>query len=188
VQDDLVRELWDVAKSNGWRVRQFSATPETPFASHVAAMAQTGILVARHGSTLASSFLLPSGAAVYELLPYNWEWKDLNQIYRNMTRSTGRLHHYAWRATDPKWAQYAETEDRSRYSHFRASECTSRYDTILCCSRFRHSLIASCLQDLVKFHLLMFFLTTLSWQLIYTGTGIERSRITDLFMRHRGCC
>lgn len=126
MQADLVTALWEVAKDNGWQVRQFTATAEAPFASHVATMARTGILVARHGSTLATSFLLPSGAAVYELLPYNWEWKDLNQIYRNMTRSTGRLHHFAWRATDPKWAQYAEPEDRSRYAHFRASECTSR--------------------------------------------------------------
>lgn len=126
-QDELVAALWKVAKDNGWRVRQFTATPEAPFASHVSTMARTGVLVARHGATLASSFLLPSGAAVYELLPYNWEWRNLNQIYRNMTRSTGRLHHFAWRATDPKWAVYAEPQDYSRYAHFRASECTSRY-------------------------------------------------------------
>jgi hypothetical protein len=126
VQADLVLALWEVAKENGWRVRQFTATPEAPFSSHVSAMAQSGVIVARHGPMLASSFLMPSGAAVYELLPYNWEWMDLNQLYRNMTRSTGRIHHFAWRATEPKWAQYADPKDQSRYSHFRASECTSR--------------------------------------------------------------
>lgn len=141
----MVAALWDVAKDNGWQVRQFTATAEAPFASHVNAMAHTGVLVARHGAILASSFLLPSGAAVYELLPYNWEWRDLNQIYRNMTRSTGRLHHFAWRATDPKWAEYAEAQDRSRYAHFRASECGSRCAaSCLCCFRALHSPLQAC--------------------------------------------
>lgn len=33
-----------------------------------------------------------------ELLPYNWEWQGISEIYLNLTRSVGCVHHFAWKA------------------------------------------------------------------------------------------
>ena len=126
VQDELVRVLWAAAAPAGWRVRQHTASGDAPFSTTAAVFAATGVLVARHGPLLASAALLPPGAAVYELLPFNWEWRHSAELYRNLTRSTGHIHHFAWRPTDAKWAVYASPDDRHRYSAFRASECTSK--------------------------------------------------------------
>lgn len=76
-----------------------------PFLSHMATMADTGLLVGRHGPLLASAVLLPPGAAVLELLPYKWEWRGVSRLYYNMTQSTGWLHHWAWRPLDAKWCR-----------------------------------------------------------------------------------
>ncbi len=58
-----------------------------PFASHLATMAASGAIVARHGPLLANAVLLPPGALVMELLPYKWEWQAISQIYYNMTQA-----------------------------------------------------------------------------------------------------
>lgn len=76
-----------------------------PFLSHMATMADTGLLVGRHGPLLASAVLLPPGAAVLELLPYKWEWRGVSRLYHNMTMSTGRLHHWAWRPLEARWCK-----------------------------------------------------------------------------------
>jgi hypothetical protein len=106
-------------------VRAFSATNAAPFASHVRTMARTGLLVSRHGPLLATSCLLPPGAAVYELLPYNWEWRGISQLYRNMTGSTGDTHHFAWRPRDPRWVTYASESDQ-KFAKWLPSECRGK--------------------------------------------------------------
>lgn len=117
--------LWRVAASFGWRVRPFTATNAAPFASHVHAMAGTSLLVSRHGPLLATACLLPPGAAVYELLPFNWEWRGISQMYRNMTASAGDIHHFAWRPRDKAWAQYASESDR-KFASWLPSECLGK--------------------------------------------------------------
>lgn len=87
------------------QVRTVSLTMGAPFLSHMATMADTGILVGRHGPLLASAVLLPPGAAVLELLPYKWEWRGVSTLYYNMTQSTGQLHHWAWRPLEAKWCK-----------------------------------------------------------------------------------
>jgi len=62
---------------------------------------------------------------VLELLPYNWEWKRISEMYYNMTRSLGDIHHFAWRATSPQWAVYNPPED-AKYSHWTIEECSSK--------------------------------------------------------------
>jgi capsular polysaccharide biosynthesis protein len=59
---ELLEALQDVARNLGLRVRPYTATPRAPFASYVAAMARTGVLVARHGPLLANAAFLPPGA------------------------------------------------------------------------------------------------------------------------------
>ena len=60
-----------------------------------------------------------------ELLPYNWEWKGISQLYFNITRSLGDVHHFAWRAGSPRWAIFSEGEER--YASWTAQECNSRW-------------------------------------------------------------
>jgi hypothetical protein len=129
---DLVDLLENVTEPLGMRVRTVSVTPEAPLASHLAAASTTGLLVGRHGPLLASaSLFLPPGAAVLELLPYKWDWRDMSRLYVNMTaaaRGPSRpLHHWAWRATDAKWCRYSGGEGEAlRYGGWTASECTAR--------------------------------------------------------------
>lgn len=66
-----------------------------------------------------------TGAVVLELLPYNWEWKGISQLYFNITRSLGDVHHFAWRAGSPRWAIFSEGEER--YASWTAQECNSRW-------------------------------------------------------------
>ena len=60
-----------------------------------------------------------------ELLAYNWEWKGISEVYVNVTSSVGDIHHFAWRAKHPRYAQYID-EDEARYAHWTAEECSSR--------------------------------------------------------------
>ena len=66
-----------------------------------------------------------AGAVVLELLPYNWEWRGISEVYVNITRSVGDIHHYAWRAEESRWAVYADA-DEARYAEWTAEECSSR--------------------------------------------------------------
>ena len=61
-----------------------------------------------------------------ELLPYNWEWRDISQLYRNITRGLGDVTHLVWRARSPEWAMYGSEAD-ARYAHWRPEECESRW-------------------------------------------------------------
>ena len=60
-----------------------------------------------------------------ELLPYNWEWKGVSRIYKNITSSVGDIHHFAWRAKHPKWAVYP-SQHEARYAEWTAEECVGR--------------------------------------------------------------
>ena len=67
-----------------------------------------------------------AGAVVLELLPFNWNWKDFSRIYLNATRSLGDIHHFAWLARSAEFIRY-RSENESRYAHWTAAECSSRY-------------------------------------------------------------
>lgn len=123
---DVLAALNEVGARLGMAVRPYSVTPGAPFASFVAAMVKTGLLVARHGPLLSNAVFLPPGAVVLELLPYNWEWQGISEIYVNMTRSMGDVHHFAWKADSATWVAYASDDD-AKYSHWSADECVSRY-------------------------------------------------------------
>ena len=69
--------------------------------------------------------VVPAGAMVVELLPYNWEWKGVSRIYKNITSSMGDIHHFAWRAKHPKWAVYP-SQHEARYAEWTAEECVGR--------------------------------------------------------------
>ena len=63
-----------------------------------------------------------------ELLPYNWEWRGVSTLYRNITSSFGDVHHFAWRAQSAKHAAY-ESPDDARYGDWTHEECASTCDT-----------------------------------------------------------
>ncbi|PSC75577.1 hypothetical protein C2E20_1509 [Micractinium conductrix] len=123
---EVLEALREVGDALGLAVRPYSVTPGAAFPSFVASMAKTGVLVARHGPLLANAMFLPPGAVVLELLPYNWEWHGISEIYLNLTRSVGGLHHFAWKANSSEWVMYLESED-AKYSHWTSDECSSRY-------------------------------------------------------------
>ena len=58
---ELAEALQDVGRNLGLKVRPYTVTPRVPLASYVAAMARTGVLVARHGPLLANAAFLPPG-------------------------------------------------------------------------------------------------------------------------------
>ncbi|KAK9806815.1 hypothetical protein WJX72_003692 [[Myrmecia] bisecta] len=122
----LTAALQDIGIALGMKVRPFSITTGASFPSYVAAMARTGVLISRHGPLLANTMFLPPGAVVLELLPYNWEWRGVSEIYVNITRSIGDIHHFAWRAKHPRWAAYYDV-DEARYADWTAEECSSRH-------------------------------------------------------------
>lgn len=125
-RDELLNSLEDIATAFDMRVRPYSATSAASFASYVSIMSKTGVLVSRHGPMLANALFLPPGAVVLELLAYNWEWKGISEVYVNVTSSVGDIHHFAWRAKHPRYAQYID-EDEARYAHWTAEECSSRH-------------------------------------------------------------
>lgn len=125
-RDELLGSLDDIATAFDMRVRPYSATAGASFASFVSVMSKTGVLVSRHGPMLANAVFLPPGAVVLEMLAYNWEWKGISEVYFNATSSVGDIHHFAWRAKHPRWAQYAD-EDEARYAHWTPEECSSRH-------------------------------------------------------------
>ena len=58
---ELAEALQDVGRNLGLKVRPYTVTPRAPLASYVAAMARTGVLVARHGPLLANAAFLAPG-------------------------------------------------------------------------------------------------------------------------------
>ncbi|CAD7703972.1 unnamed protein product [Ostreobium quekettii] len=124
-KDEVIKMLWEVALPLDWRVRPLGLTLMAPFASQLSSMAQTGLLVVRHGPLVANAIFLPPGAAVFELIPYNCEWAGMSEMYANMTQACGDLHHFAWTARDRKWAAYASEAD-GRYANWTSDECWAK--------------------------------------------------------------
>ena len=54
---------------------------------------------------------LSTGAVVLELLPYNWEWQGISEVYLNLTRSVGCVHHFAWKANSSEVGGHDYMED-----------------------------------------------------------------------------
>jgi hypothetical protein len=125
MQYEVSAMLWCLAARHRWTVRAFTATPSAPFAEHVLTMRATGLLLSRHGPLLASAVLLPPGATVYELLPYNWEWAGISQLYRNATAGVRSVHHFAWRGGSSACAAY-DSPDDAKFSTWTADECRSQ--------------------------------------------------------------
>lgn len=121
----VLEALREGAAAAGMRVRPYSPSESVALASLAAAMASTGLLVGRNGPLLAAAVLLPPGAAVVELLPHNWEYDGVNQLFVNLTRAVGDVAHVAWRAPGHEFMTYA-TPSAARYARWSAEECTSR--------------------------------------------------------------
>jgi hypothetical protein len=60
-REELLAALQDVGRTLGMRVRPYSATAHAPFASFLAVMAGSAVVVSRHGPLLANSIFLPPG-------------------------------------------------------------------------------------------------------------------------------
>eukprot|EP00198_Chlamydomonas_reinhardtii_P008302 XP_001697639.1 predicted protein [Chlamydomonas reinhardtii] len=118
----LLRRL---APAHGLVEHTVTLSTDAPFASHLDTFARSAVVVGRHGPLLATSALLPPGAAVFELLPYKWEWLGISKLYYNITRTVGDIHHFAWRPTDHLLAHY-DHENYTRYAPWTPEECSAR--------------------------------------------------------------
>lgn len=107
-------------------VRPYSPSASVPPASLVAVVSRTGLLIGRHAPILANALFLPPGAAVVEILPYNWDFAGLSEVYTNLTASAGAVGHVAWRAPSSDWMAYASASD-ARYSCWTPVECSSTH-------------------------------------------------------------
>lgn len=103
-------------------LRKFAATvniveftADTPVKNQLEAMSSTTILVSTHTSGLANAMFLPPGAVVIELIQRNWVWANLDQVFRDHTRSLGDVHHFAWRATKKEHVRYIRPRDEERF-------------------------------------------------------------------------
>ncbi|GIL59393.1 hypothetical protein Vafri_14249 [Volvox africanus] len=123
--EDVQATMHKVASAAGLVVRTVTLSTDAPFASHLDTYARSSVLVARHGPLLATASLMAPGSTVFELLPYKWEWLGISKLYYNMTRSTGDLHHFAWRPTDHRLAHY-DHENYTRYHTWTPEECSAR--------------------------------------------------------------
>lgn len=125
--DEVLQALHEIAASSKQEklvVRPYSTTTGAPLTSILSIMSLTGILVGRHGPLLANSIFLPKGAAVVEILPFNWDFGGLSEVYYNLTGSIGGIGHVAWRASSAEHMRY-ESESNARYSNWTAEECSS---------------------------------------------------------------
>lgn len=115
------------------QVRIARLSLEAQFPSHLSVMADSGIVVALHNPLLANAIFLAPGSLVLELLPYKWEWKGISQLYYNLTRSTGSIHHVAWRPTDPKWCAYKEPSESRWVTCLLLDNSTALWTLFLSC-------------------------------------------------------
>ena len=125
---EVLLALQEVAAATGMEVavRPYSPSASVPPASLVAIMSRTGVLVGRHTPLIANAVFLPPGAAVVEILPYNWDFAGLSEVYKNLSTSVGELGHVAWRAPCGDWMVYASEAD-ARYSSWTPVECSSTH-------------------------------------------------------------
>ncbi|PNH04842.1 hypothetical protein TSOC_009007 [Tetrabaena socialis] len=114
-----------VASAHGLAARTVTLSTDAPFASHLDTFARSSVVVGRHGPLLATAALMAPGSAIFELLPYKWEWLGISRLYFNITQSAGDLHHFAWRPTDYRLAHY-DHENYTRYRTWTPEECSAR--------------------------------------------------------------
>lgn len=113
------------AARHGAQARTVTLSTDAPFASHLDTLAASSVVVARHGPLLGTAALMAPGTAVFELLPYKWEWLGISQLYRNMTQTAGSVHHFAWRPQDHNLALY-DHANYTRYHTWTPEECSAR--------------------------------------------------------------
>lgn len=103
-------------------VRPYSPTLGTPLKSLVKRMVQTKIFVARHGSLLGCSMFMQSGSFVIELMPYRYDGLDTYNVYRQLTRSLGDVHHLTLPNNNANSVVF-QTHDDEKYANWLPGEC-----------------------------------------------------------------
>ena len=104
-------------------VRPYSPTLGTPLNSLVKRMAQTQVLVARHGPLLGLAALLPPGALVVELLPHRYDGIDTFDLFHTMSTWLGDVRHVTLAMNSTDSVEYLQEEDRGRYDEWTGGEC-----------------------------------------------------------------
>ena len=112
----------------GLKVRPYTATPRAPLASYVAAMARTGVLVARHGPLLANAAFLPPGAPWRWILRSGFQKKRLTRLLCNATSQPWARH------LRPNFACYGCSHQHpAKMLHFTAARRAHMPFLLPCC-------------------------------------------------------
>ena len=104
------------------RVRPYSATIGAPLGSMVKRMAQTKVLIARHGPLLGMAALLPPGSIVVELLPHRYDGFSSFDLFHTMSGWLGDVSHLTLAANSTD-VTYTSEDDKQRYEPWTGGEC-----------------------------------------------------------------
>jgi hypothetical protein len=109
-------------KALGMNVRPYSPTLGVPLASLVKRMAQTKVLIARHGSLMGCAVLLSPGSIVVELMPYRYDGFDTFGLYSKIMGWLGDVRHLTLAMNTTESIVYLSDED-AKYDSWLPGEC-----------------------------------------------------------------
>ena len=119
---DIVRQLHHYRNQLGAFARPYSPTLGVPLESLARRMAQTKLLIARHGPLLGCVALLPPGSTVVEIMPYRYDGFDTFDLFRQITTWLGDVRHLTLAMNSTKSVVYLSDEDK-KYDAWLPGEC-----------------------------------------------------------------
>ena len=119
---DVVRQLHQYRHQLGVFVRPYSPTLGVPLESLAMRMAQTKLLIARHGPLLGCAALLPPGSTVVEIMPYRYDGFDTFDLFRQITTWLGDVRHLTLAMNSTESVVYLSDEDE-KYNAWLPGEC-----------------------------------------------------------------
>lgn len=119
---DVVRRLHHYRHQLGVFPRPYSPTLGVPLASLAKRMAQTKLLIGRHGPLLGCAALLPPGSTVVEIMPYRYDGFDTFNLFRQITTWVGDVRHLTLAMNSTESVDYL-SEDDKKYNAWLPGEC-----------------------------------------------------------------
>lgn len=119
---EMVRELHLYKNMLGFSVKPYSPTLGVPLKSLVWRMAQTKLLIGRHGPLLGCAAFLPPGSTVVEILPHRYDGFDTFDLFHMMSMWMGDVRHATLAMNSTESVVYL-SEDDSKYDAWLPGEC-----------------------------------------------------------------
>lgn len=119
---DVVRQLHNHGHQLESFARPYSPTLGVPLASFARRIAQTKLLISRHGPLLGCAALLPPGSTVVEIMPYRYDGFDTFDLFRRITTWLGDVRHLTLAMNSTASVDYLSDEDE-KYDAWLPGEC-----------------------------------------------------------------